>query len=49
MKQLSFDFSEVVPSPAYRELDQEILNTLIELMANIIVSTHQLKEKKDHE
>lgn len=49
MVQLSFDFIETAPSPAYTELDQETLNTLIELMANLIVSAHQLKEKKDHE
>ena len=47
--QLSFDFTEPTPDPACTELDQETLNTLIELMANLIVSAHQLKEKRDHE
>jgi hypothetical protein len=49
MDQRNFDFCEDEPHPAYLELSQLTRNTLIELMASLIVSVKQSQEKNNHE
>ena len=49
MDQRSFDFCEDEPHPAYVELSQLSRQTLIELMAALIVSIRKSQEKENHE
>ena len=49
MDQRNFDFCEDEPHPAYLELSQLTRNTLIDLMASLIVSVKQSQEKNNHD